>query len=60
MHKYAKPLTGYVEDEDLIRLENLRKKVFTGQGNKRQRYKSADINVENKEQFHRLSSLGVL
>ena len=31
MHKFSKPLTGYVEDADLKRLENLRRKVFSYQ-----------------------------
>ena len=77
MHKFSKPLTGYVEDSDLKRLENLRRKVFSyqktplneddidearllGRRAQKRRYLSAEINDDQRDQYHKLSSLAMI
>ncbi|CDW91288.1 UNKNOWN [Stylonychia lemnae] len=63
MHKYSKPLTNYIQDDDLKRLEQLREQIFGYEKPEKQhknRYKQIDPNSETKDQYHHLSSLGML
>lgn len=67
IHKHAKPLTGYVDDKDLKRLDKIKQKMFyidesQAKKDKQRLSKSIEINhdkVGNSSNKYRLSSLGM-